>query len=355
MKATPLAAFAAFLLAALCAFAPGVASAQRDNVFAVAGVQVDETAANASAAQQAGFAAAQRTGFERLVRRLTLPEELNRQGTPEAEAAELERLVLSVDVQDERRSGTRYIGVLTVRFDPSGVRTFLRSRNFTVVDTRTSPILVAPIAADGTAPETATLWRQVWEQGGYSQELAPLTIGPPALTGAPNWAAAAPFVQAATATSALYATLRVQGASASANLVEVAANGVTRDRGQVTAGVGGGDATALRAGLASLADQASQRVQTEWKARLATGSGQRARVSASALYTDERQWEQIKSALEGAAATLISEIRIEAVGREGALVSFSYVGDSAALGAELRRRGVSIEESAMGPVLRVQR
>ena len=76
MKATPLAAFAAFFLAALCAFAPGPASAQaRDNVYAVAGVHVDETAENAAAAQQAGFAAAQRAGFDRLVRRLTLPEE----------------------------------------------------------------------------------------------------------------------------------------------------------------------------------------------------------------------------------------------------------------------------------------
>ena len=51
MKATPWAAFTALFLAALCAFAPGAASAQgRDNVYAVAGVHVDETAANAAAA-----------------------------------------------------------------------------------------------------------------------------------------------------------------------------------------------------------------------------------------------------------------------------------------------------------------
>ncbi len=352
MKATPMAAIAAFCLAALCALAPVTASAQaRDNVFAVAGVRVDETAANAAAAQQAGFAAAQRQGFDRLLARLTIPAEWASRTMPVMDAAAIEQMVLSVDVEEERRSATRYIGRLTVRFDPSRVRTFLRGYNLTVVDTRTAPLLVAPVAPD--APEeTAALWRQVWTQGGYEAELAPLVTAPPQLTGAPSWPAAQPFAQAAQAASALYATLRVQGATASASLIEIDAN-ARRERGVVSARIEGADQSALRTALASLADQASARIQNEWKARIATGSGQRARVSASALYSDQRQWEQIKDALEGAAQTLISEIRIEAVGRQGALVSFSFVGDRTELAADLNRRGVRFEDSAMGPTLRV--
>jgi hypothetical protein len=50
---------------------------------------------------------------------------------------------------------------------------------------------------------------------------------------------------------------------------------------------------------------------------------------------------------------VISEIRIEAVGREGALVSFSFVGDQAQLAAELQRRGVRLDNTATGPTLRV--
>jgi hypothetical protein len=353
MKATPLAAIAALFLAALCAFAPGAASAQgRDNVYAVAGVHVDETAANAAAAQQAGFAAAQRSGFERLLRRLTVPDELAARGVPQIEPATLERLVLSVDVEQERRSGTRYIGRLTVRYDPSGVRTLLRQYNLTVVDTRTSPVLVAPLAADGTAEETTALWRDVWANGGFGDELVPLATAPAELQGAPVWNTAQPFAQAAAASSALYATLRVQGSTATATLVEIDAN-ARRDRGEVTARINGTDATALRAALASLADQASTRVQNDWKGRIATGGGQRARISASALYSNQRQWEQIKDALEGAAQTLISEIRIEAVGRDGALVSFSFVGDRNQLAAELNRRGVNLADTAQGPTLRV--
>ena len=82
----------------------------------------DETAANAAAAQEAAFSSAQRRGFERLVRRLTVPDELARQGMPAADNSMLQRLVLSVDVEEERRSSTRYIGRLTVRFDPSQMR-----------------------------------------------------------------------------------------------------------------------------------------------------------------------------------------------------------------------------------------
>ena len=359
MKATPLAAFAAFALAALCALAPGAASAQggnpgRDNVYAVAGVYVDETAANSSAAQQAAFATAQRIGFERLVRRLTIPDELARTPVTTPDAATLDRLTQSTDVEEERRSATRYIGRLTVRFDSAGMRTLLRGQNLTVVDTRTAPMLVVPIAGVGTDDATAALWRDVWSNGGFQEELAPLVTAPANLTGDPDWNAAAPFAQSAAAASALYATLRVQGATATVNLVEVGPNGVRRDRGQGTARAGGTDPASMRAALATLAEQSSSRIQAEWKGRIATGGGARARVSASAMYASEAEWERIKAGLTGAAQTLISEIRIEAVGRQGALVSFSFVGDRAQLVAELARRGLTLQDTPnMGPVLRV--
>jgi hypothetical protein len=349
-----MAACAAFFLAALCAFAPGAASAQgRDNVYVVAGVRVDETAANAASAQQAGFAAAQRAGFERLVRRLTVPNELVARGMPPADGPALERLVQSVDVEEERRSATRYIGRLTVRFDPAGVRAVLRQYGLTVVDTRTAPVLVAPTTTGDVAPEVVTAWRAAWSEGGFQEELAPLAIAPETLQGAPSWQAAQPFAQAAAAASALYATLRMQGGTATAALVEVDASG-RRDRGEVVARIEGGDAAALRTALASLAQQASERIQNEWKARIAASGAQRARVSATALYASQQQWQRIKQGLEGAAQTLISEIRIEAVGREGALVSFSFVGDRNQLIAELNRRGIGLEDTEQGPVLRLR-
>ncbi len=353
MKTTPLAAVAALFAAALCAFAPGLATAQgRDNVYVVSGVTVDQTAANAAAAQQAGLAAAQQRGFERLVRRLTLPEDLVARGMPVADAAAIERLVLSVAIEEERRSGTRYVGRITVRFDPTGVRTLMRQHGLTVVDTRTSPVLVAAVVGDGVTPETAALWRDVWANAGYGDELVPIAVAPESLRGPPSWQTAQPFAQSAGATSTLFATLRVQGGTVVASLVEVDSN-ARRERADVASRIDGDNG--LRAALASLAEQANTRIQNEWRARLATGAGQRERVNASALYSSQAQWELIKDALEGAASTIISEIRIQAVGREGALVSFSYVGDRTQLVAELTRRGVSVQDTPQGVVLRVAR
>lgn len=358
MKATPLAALAVAVGAALCAFAPEPASAQgRDTAYAVSGIRVDETAATGAAAQQAGFASAQSIGLQRLIHRLVPSSELAARSMPAADALDpmlVERMVQSVDVEEERRSATRYIGRLTVRFDPAAVRSLLRQQNFTIVDTRTAAVLVAPQTAAGTPAEVAALWRETWEQGGFANELAPLTVAPAALQGAPDWNAAAPYAQQTAAASALYATLRLQGTTASAELVEVS-GAQRRDRGVVTARMSSTEPAAVRAALASLAEQASMRLQDEWKARAAVGGTQRGRISASAIYIDQAQWERIKGALEAAAQTLISEIRIEAVGREGALVSFSFVGDEAQLAAELNRRGIRLEQAATGPTLRVAR
>lgn len=358
MKATPLAAFAVALGAALCAFAPEPASAQgRDSVYAVSGIRVDETAANGTEAQQAGFASAQSIGLQRLIHRLVPSSELAARSMPAADALDpmlVQRMVQSVDVEEERRSATRYIGRLTVRFDPAAVRSLLRQQNLTIVDTRTAPVLLAPQTAAGTPAEVAALWRETWEQGGFANELAPLALAPAALQGAPDWNAAAPYAQQAAAASALYATLRMQGTTASAELVEVS-GAQRRDRGVVTARMSSTEPAAVRAALASLAEQASMRLQDEWKARAAVSGAQRGRISASAIYTDQAQWERIKGALEAAAQTLISEIRIEAVGREGALVSFSFVGDEAQLAAELNRRGIRLDRAATGPTLRVAR
>lgn len=354
MKFTRLfAVFAVF--AALCAFVTAPASAQgRDNAYAVAGVYVDVNVPNAVAARQAAFESAERIGFERLVKRLTPAEQLAASPVATPDQATLDRMTISTDIEEEHLSATRYIGRLTVRFDPAQVRAILTAQNLRVIDTRTAPTLVAPLVADGTPPETLATWRDVWTNGGFQQELAPLAVAPDALQGAPSWEAAAPFAQAAAAASALYATLRVQGSSASVQLVQVSAAGV-QDRGRITAAINGADAASLRAALASLAQSASDVVQNDYKSRAATTgvAAQGARVSASALFTDEHQWQKIKDALGAASATLISQIRIEAVNREGALVSFQFVGDRAQLVAELARRGVSLQDSPSGPVLRV--
>ena len=313
----PLVAVAAFALAALCAFMPSPASAQANNVYTVAGIYVDVTAANAASAQQAGFASAAQLGFNRLVQRVTSPAELAARGTPPSDQATLDRLVLSTDVEEERRSGTRYIGRLTVRFDPNGVRaTCCASRDLSVVDARSAPELVVPLVADGTPPDTPHSGAKCGATGGFADELAPLTIAPATLQGAPNWQTAAPFAQAAAATSALYAICACRA----------------RPRREPGRGVGSRPARSRggeRARSAAATRRRFARALHRWRNRpaiLCKTIGNRARAPASAgnargfprrrCIPTSASGKTIKAALGAAAQTLISEIRIEAVGRK---------------------------------------
>jgi hypothetical protein len=335
-------------LALFCAVSQLPASAQdRDSAYVVSGVPAEAEASNSAEARSLAFANAYRLGFERLVRRLTLAADFARVGVPQAPPAQLEALVASVDVESERRSGSRYLGRVTLRFDQANARALLRNAGYAPIETRSAPILVAAQAPDA-APETAELWRTVWAESGYASELVPLPAVLTPIDGLPDWRVIEPFARNARANSALYVSVRMLGQTAIATLTEIGPNS-RRDRGTVQARVQGGD---LRAAFVTLAAQTNDQIQNEWKAQAAASASGGGRLAASALYDSEAEWERIKQGLERAAATLISEIRIEAVARRGALVSFSYSGGETDLVTELRRQGVSLENAELGPVLR---
>lgn len=365
MKATPLAALFV-ILAAFCALSPSPASAQapaqsgtqtgRGDIFTVTGVAVDVTAANAPAAQQQGFASAAQIGFQRLAQRLTLGSDRARIVLPQPDPNTLQNLAISTDIISERRSATHYVAQLTVHFNPDLTRTVLHQAGFaTIVEQRGPPVLVAPQGDAALPPDTLSAWRAAWTDGGFANELMPLAIAPPNATGS-DWSTLYPFAQAEAANAAVLAILQVSGANASATVRDVTATGV-RERGTATVQIAGNDPASLRVALNALALQINNAEQDDWKARaggaIAQQTTQSARVSASALYANQHEWEAIKNALQGAASTLISQIRIEAVARDGALVSFSYIGNRDQLAAELGRRGVALQDSPNGPVLRV--
>lgn len=337
----------AVLAAAFCVLFTSPASAA--GVYTVSNIKVDVTGADPGSAREAGFARARQLGFDRLVKRLTIPDDVARLGAPQLTPAEIEQLVSSVQIEQERPSGSRYVGQLSLNFDPSGVRKTLRDRGLAVVDTRTAAILVVP-QYQGAA-DLASQWYDAWAKGGFGDELVPVSVAPNTLTGSPNWTAAAPFASAAGATSALYANARLAGASIVVDLVEVGANGARRERGPVTVPLASGDQAGAfqRAAEASLA-----LVQNEWKARLAVGGGgQKTRITVSAFYGNQAEWGRLKKGLEASAKTLISAVSIDAVAKEGSVISFAYVGSKDQLAAELLRNGVVFKDTPQGPTLRL--
>lgn len=339
------------ICAAFCAFfvAPATAQQARSDIFTVAGVRVDQSAPDGAQARTQGLAAAQRIAFERLARRITSAEDQARLTIPRPEAASLDLLVRGLDVEEERRSGTRYLGRFAVRFDANGVRTALQAAGFQVLEARGAPVLVAPqlAGADPTLPTNP--WRQAWEQGGYAGELLPVSVAPQ--TASADWPSLQPLATAAGAQSVIVATARQTGAALVADLVEVNGSGVPATRGQVSAAVQGGEA-GLADAYRRLADAANARLQTQWKTGLTLQAAARTRITVSALYGDMSEWTRVKQGLEAAAQTTISDIRIEAIGREGALVTFAHGGSADDLSRALARYNLSLVQSAQGPVLR---
>ena len=94
---------------------------------------------------------------------------------------------------------------------------------------------------------------------------------------------------------------------------------------------------------------ASTYLDEAWKRQAVIRSGSTSRASASVRYTDLRTWSQLRSALSESA--LVSEFQVNAISRDGALVTFKYAGDDDRLIGELRQRGVLLKRSGSGWVM----
>jgi hypothetical protein len=339
------------ICAMLCATFVAPAAAQRPaaDIFTVSGVRVDVSAADSAQARTQALAAAQKAGFERLARRITSAEDQARLTIPQPEPQSLDLLVRGLDVEEERRSGARYIGRFAVRFDPNGVRTALQAAGFRVLEARGPAVLLVPRLADADPTASTDPWRQAWEQGGYGGELVPVAVASAAA--ATDMAGLRSQAGAAGAQSVLVASARQTGAALVAELVEIDANGGQTSRGQASAAVQGGDA-GLADAYRRLADAANARLQTQYKTNLTLQAASRTRLTVSALYRDMADWTRVKQGLESAAQGAISVIRIEAIGREGALVTFAHAGAADDLAAALRRHNLTLSQTTQGLILR---
>lgn len=343
------AALLAGFLALFVAIAAGEALAQSSPTYVVGGVRVDVTAQNATLAREQAFAQAPKQAWDRLVTRLALDPAAG-QALAAPDGPTLDRMVQAITVEDERRSGTRYIGRFAVSFRGEAVRSFLAAGNVAVVDQRGQALLVAPVMPASATPATQGLWRAAWETGGFALEPRPISVAPATVTGGPDWTNAASAAANAASATAVFAVATQSGQTLTAELVEVGPNGFRRDRGRVTAGVRGGD---MDDALRRLAIAANGLLQAEHKALLSTGSAPRSqRVTVSALYGGVSEWGRIKRGLDAADDGMVREVRIEAINRVGALVSFTTLGSMDQLSQELQRVGLALEDTASGAILR---
>ncbi|MEM6947358.1 MAG: DUF2066 domain-containing protein [Pseudomonadota bacterium] len=312
----------------------GAAHADTRAVYTITDIAVDQRAASVLEAVELAQADARRIGAAQLIDKLTLPEDLAAAGGLIIDQALADRLVAAIDVQEESRGGGRYRGVLSAVFNPVAVRQVLDQRAIPYLDRQAPRALIVPIG-DGRSD---LAWQAAWPERDEG-ELAPYvtsTLPPPGP--AATWAELSTEARVRGAQRGVIAELIGQPGAYAVDLTLVTAAGQTRLGRSNYAG-----------DLPGAAAEAATLLSDIWKASAIVRTTTRTVVTASVFYTSIAEWNTLRSAL--ARSPLVSQFTTDAIARDGALVRFSYAGETERLMLDLRQRGVELDADASGWVL----
>ena len=317
---TPL--FAFFVLGASQAFA--------GDPFTVGGIKVDATASNAIEAQVKASAEGQLAAAEVLFKRLTLEQERFASPLPPLTSESVARMIRALEPSKERRSANRYLGEVTVAFNPSQVQQFLRENNLTLVSSqaRERLVLVRELGLRGAEGQQSEL-HMAFSDPRLSYALTPLRSASAAdvafLSGNPSDGELQALAQK-------YNLNQILIVEPTGNITDISLDSGNRQSFFIEPGV---DA-------AGFADRVVERLETDWKQVSAVTAGEVITTSVSVLYTSHRDWIALQEAINTSAQ--IKDARLDALSKDGALMTISYGGDVARLSNELRFKGVRVEQ-----------
>ncbi len=310
------------------------AEAQSRDVYTVSGIEVDERAPTVAEAQQQAFAAAKLIGIQRLIERLTLPEDriaasdliLDQQFADVAAAA--------VDVEQEVAGAGRYRGQLAVVFNPAQVRTRLNQVGLPFTDSLAPGAVLFTTASN----DMDLAWNLAWEQP-PAGSLVPLIISRSAGYNAEMpWDVLQDELALYGAQRAIFANLRGAEGGYRVDLVSVTPSGPRR------IGVSRRAAT-----LSEAIEAVAVRLNDDWKQNSIIRDTSRTLIEATVKYTSLAEWITLRSAL--AQSPLVSNFKTRAISTDGAVVAFAFAGDGQRLTSDLRDRGVVINAEPIGWVM----
>jgi hypothetical protein len=296
--------------------------------FTVARVPVDATAGSAIEAQTRAIGNGQIVAARTLLDRLTIEEERAQFGTPALTTETVGPLIRGLSIDNERRSPTRYLGDVTIAFNPSAVQRFLRDNQLTMVSSQAGERLFVPVGFD---PE-GLVGKEILS-GRYAHALTPVR--------APSADDIARLYQEPSRE-------QLQSLAARYGVDQIF---VVRRGGNGLTGLDislSRDETAryTAANLQALVAQ----LEADWKAVSALPSAQTQTATVSVLYASLPEWQQLQSVLNNSAQ--VSDARLDALSKDGALMTIRF-GDFDRLVAEMSQKGVRVyEDPALGLVFR---
>ena len=307
--------------------------------FTVTGIPVDSTGDNAIEAQTTAISEGQVYASELLIARLTLPQERASKGVPPLTADIVAPMIRALSVANEKRSTDRYLGDITVAFNPSQVQQFLRGSGLTMITTQARPRLVLPTYNGRIWTENA--WSEAWANDAFANALTPInrfdpTSGNRSLIDADAVSAKnLPALRQVGARFGVEQILLAEASGGSGN-VSVAITDVSLDTGDVR-NLG----RVSSPSFVGAAWETVERVENEWKEASVSLAQNAQSMPVSVLYRSHQDWMRLQDAINN--SSQIQDARLDALSKDGALMTITYGGDLRRLANELGFKGVEIK------------
>ncbi len=307
--------------------------------FTVAGVVVEGEGANAIEAQTEALSGGQVRAAYLLIERLNAKPGSN---TPEITPPVAAKMMRAMSVADEKRSTSRYYGTITVAFNPQAVRSFADANGLALVTQQDGPRLIIPLSSAGFADDAP--WFDEIRSGGYDNNLAPLIT-------LPEGQSYSNFIRADAARSGDINALAQIGRSAGVSKVLlVSSTGGTFSLKDIALDTG----RTTDLGVARSVTDIAAKVDNAWKTRSTAAPARAQQMQLSVLYNSHSEWQRLQRQLNN--SRLISSPRLDALSKDGALMTITVNGTMDDLVSELAYDGVEIKSVPnMGVVMRVAR
>jgi len=301
--------------------------------FTVTGVAVDATAGNAIEAQTLASQDGQLRAAQLLLERITLDSERLVKPLPELTAQNVQRMIRAISVDNEKRSANRYLGELSVAFNPREVQSFLRTHELTLVSSQARPRLVVPVTMigddfEGTATQDLV---RAFQAGGFAHALTPISAVSDIQAFAPDEAQLQSLAAQFGSNQLLVVEGSTTGFGFTANVTDFTVNTGESRRASVT---GAPSANAL-------ATQIVMQLETDWKSASVTLASEATTSPVTVLYGSHGEWQSLQQAINTSAQ--IQDARLDALSKDGALMTVTY-GNLDRLRTELQFKGVAVRQ-----------
>lgn len=327
------AVFAASLTIAGAAFA-------QSPVYRVKDLVLDKVAPSAAEASLQARNDAKLVGAQRLIDRLTLPEDRANARQP-LDPAAIARLTRSSTAGGEKSfaapgGGFRVTGSIAWNFREDDVRKYLETAGVPYVDSQAALAMIVPVAVGIDTAQWGSAWMTTNATGqtvprADETALTPYIASTQGWNRRPSWTDIQEELTRVRADRGVIAEVFQQGAQYYVRLIDMRTNIPDPNIGQA------GPFVSLQSAQAG----AVAELERAWKVSSIVRSAGATSMALTASFADLQEWVKIKKGLES--SRLIRDLNIESLSVAGADVSFNFSGRPDQLATDLRSRGVDLQ------------